>query len=219
MRSLIAYVVLGGGLGFGAALQPGPLQAFLLTRAVATGWRRTLPVCLAPLLSDGPIALLAVLVLGQVPQAAQHALRACGGSLLMYLAVRAVRRPEQPAPGAAAPTTPRTVVEAALVNLFNPNPYIAWALVMGPAVVSAWNHHPFYAVVFVAVFYLTMLAANVGIVLLAGTAHLLEARAQRRLVIASGLLLGGLGVALLVSGLLGLAGTGAATDLGVSSPP
>lgn len=219
MRGLITYMVLGGGLGFAAALQPGPLQAFLVSRAVATGWKRTIPVCFAPLLSDGPIALLAVLVLGQVPLVAQHALRACGGLLLVYLAVRAVRQPDQPARGPAAPTTPRTVVEAALVNLLNPNPYIAWALVMGPAVVSAWSRHPFYAVVFVAVFYLTMLAANVGIVLLAGTAHLLEARAQRRLVIASAVLLGTLGVALLLSGVRGLAGANPSLTLGVSSGP
>jgi threonine/homoserine/homoserine lactone efflux protein len=204
VRDLIAYLVLGCGLGFGAAIQPGPFQAFLLTRAVATGWRRTLPVCLAPLLSDGPIALLALLVLGQIPAFAQHVLRAGGGALLIYLAARAIGQAQQPASAAPHGTTPRTIVEAALVNLLNPNPYIAWALVMGPAVVSAWRHHPGYAAAFLAVFYATMFAANAGIVLLAGTARSLDSRWQRRLVLSSAVLLGALGVALVVVGVQGL---------------
>jgi threonine/homoserine/homoserine lactone efflux protein len=190
-------------LGFGAATQPGPFQAFLLTRAVATGWRRTLPLCFAPLLSDGPIALLALLVLGQMPPSVQHALRAGGGALLIYLAVRAVRQARRPAAAPPRGTTPRTIVEAALVNLFNPNPYIAWALVMGPAVVSAWRHHPGYAAAFLAVFYGTMFTANAGIVLLAGTAQFLDSRGQRRIVVGSALLLGGLGLVLLVTGVRG----------------
>lgn len=219
MRDLVAFVVLGAGLGFGASIQPGPFQAFLLSRTIATGWRRTLPVCLAPLLSDGPVAVLALLVLGQLPAAAQHALRACGGLLLLYLAISAVRQAGQPASGPAGKATPRTIVEAAFVNLLNPNPYIAWALVMGPAVVSAWRHHPGYAAAFLAAFYATMFAANAGIVLLAGTARYLDPRSQRRLAVASALLLGGLGLVLLVMGVRGLAGQGTGVVPGVSSPP
>ena len=204
MSELIAYVVLGGGLGFGAAIQPGPFQAFLLSRTVSTGWRRTLPVCLAPLLSDGPIAVLALLVLRQIPPAAQHVLRASGGLLLLYLAARAVRQAGQPVSASPGGTAPRTIAEAALVNLLNPNPYIAWALVMGPAVVSAWNHHPGYAAAFLAVFYTTMFAGNAGIVLLVGTAQFLDSLWQRRLVYSSALLLGVLGAALLAVGVRGI---------------
>jgi threonine/homoserine/homoserine lactone efflux protein len=219
VRDLVAYVVLGAGLGFGASIQPGPFQAFLLSRTIAAGWRRTLPICFAPLLSDGPIAALALLVVGQVPPAAQHALRACGGLLLLYLAINAVRHAGQPVSGAAGKATPRSIVEAAFINLLNPNPYIAWALVMGPAVVSAWHHHRGYAAAFLAVFYATMFTANAGIVLLAGTARYLDARNQRRLAVASALLLGGLGIVLLVMGVRGLAGAGTGPALGVSSLP
>ena len=53
-------------VAFAAAIQPGPLQAFLLARVAAAGWKRTLPAVLAPLLSDIPIATLAVLGLYQL---------------------------------------------------------------------------------------------------------------------------------------------------------
>lgn len=61
---MLPYLMLGGGLAFAAVLQPGPLQAFLLSRTIAHGWKRTLPAALSPVLSDLPIALLVLLVAG-----------------------------------------------------------------------------------------------------------------------------------------------------------
>jgi len=197
---LLVNVLLGSGLAFGAAIQPGPLQAFLVSRVVATGWRRTLPACLAPLLSDGPIAVLAILVLARCPPVAQHVLRASGGLLLLYLAASAFRQWRKPMSPSAEVTAPRTLLEAAVINLLNPNPYLGWALILGPAVVAAWGHHPAYAVGFVVGFYATMLVTLSGFVFLAGTARFLNPRTQRALVGASALLLAVLGVILLVAG-------------------
>ena len=83
---LLKYVLLGGGFAFAAAIQLGPFQAFLISRVAAIGWRRTLPACLALLLSDGPIALLVLLVLSQLPPTFQQLLRANSSLLLLYLA-------------------------------------------------------------------------------------------------------------------------------------
>jgi len=197
---LLGNVLLGSALAFGAAIQPGPLQAFLLSRVLATGWRRTLPACLAPLLSDGPIAILAVLVLRRLPPAVQHVLRVGGGLLLLHLAVGAFRAWRKPTSASPEVTAPRTLLEAVAVNLLNPNPYLGWALVLGPAVVAAWGRHPAYAAGFVAAFYATMLVTLAAFVLLAGTARFLDPGTRRALAGASALLLAGLGAALLVAG-------------------
>ena len=196
---MLKSLVLGGGLAFAAAIQPGPLQAFLLARATASGWRRTLPACLAPLLSDGPIALVAVLVLGRLGPIFQGVLRAAGGAFLIYLAVGAARQwraADQPGASASAP---RALGEAALVNLLNPNPYLAWALVIGPLVVAAWREHPANAVAMVAAFYATMVTTLAGFILLAGTSHVLGARGRRGLAGVSALILAALGAYLFVS--------------------
>ncbi len=200
MPELLGNVLFGSGVAFGAAIQPGPLQAFLVSRVVATGWRRTLPACLAPLLSDGPIAVLAILVLGRCPPGARHVLRASGGLLLLYLAAGAFRQWRQPESPSSRVSAPRTLLEAVVINLLNPNPYLGWALVLGPAVVAAWGHHPAYAVAFVVAFYTTMFVTLSGLVFLAGTARFLGPGRQRALVGASALLLAGLGVILLVVG-------------------
>jgi threonine/homoserine/homoserine lactone efflux protein len=201
---MLKYTVLACGYAFAAAVQPGPLQAFLVSRAAANGWRRTLPACLSPLLSDGPVALVALVLLGKLPVLAQDVLRAAGGLLLIYLAWVAFRQWKAPAEPGSIRTAPRTLLDAALVNLLNPNPYLGWALVLGPLVVAAWSENPSYAVALVAGFYGTLIAMLAATILLAGTAHLLSLRTQRTLVGTSVALLGAIGIFLLVTGVSGI---------------
>jgi threonine/homoserine/homoserine lactone efflux protein len=207
MAGLLGNVFLGGSLALGAAIQPGPLQAFLVSRVVATGWRRTLPACLTPLFSDGPPAILAVFLLGRIPPPLLHALRAAGGLLLLYLAAGVFRQWRWPMPSSRQASSrqasaPRTLLEAVLINLLNPNPYLAWALVLGPAVVAAWSRHPGHALGFVVAFYATMVVSLAGFVFLVGTARFLDPGRQRGLLGVSALLLAALGVTLLVAGVL-----------------
>jgi len=197
---MLQYILLGGGLAFAAAIQPGPLQAFLLSRVAVAGWKRTLPACLSPLLSDGPIALLALLVLGQLPAAFQQVLRAAGGVLLLYLAWVAFRQWRNPGQADSHGSAPRTLLQAALVNVLNPNPYLGWALVLGPSVVSAWHQHPANAVALIVAFYGTMVAMLALFIILVGTARFLGPRGQRVLVGLSALVLAILGAYLLITG-------------------
>jgi threonine/homoserine/homoserine lactone efflux protein len=61
------YILQGIGYGLAAAAQPGPFQTYLISQALIKGWRRTVPAALAPLVSDGPIIALCLLVLSQLP--------------------------------------------------------------------------------------------------------------------------------------------------------
>jgi threonine/homoserine/homoserine lactone efflux protein len=202
---MLKHLVLGGGFGLAAALQPGPMLAFLLARTAAAGWRRTLPACLAPLLSDGPIALVSVLLLSRLPPSFQAVLRAAGGVLLLYFAASSFREWHRPDGPASHGSTPRTLVQAALVNLLNPNPYLAWSLVLGPAVVSAWREGAIHALAFVGALYGTMCATMAGFVLVVGTSGFLGPRARRALVLVAAALLAGLGLYLLLGAVSSLA--------------
>ncbi|MBI4879026.1 MAG: LysE family transporter [Planctomycetes bacterium] len=196
---MLEYLLLGCSLAFAAAIQPGPLQAFLVSRVALAGWRRTIPASLSPLLSDGPIALVALLALRQLPVWFQDLLRAAGGLLLIYLAWSAFVQWQKPEQLGASGSAPRTFLEAALVNLLNPNPYLGWTLVLGPAVLAAWNENGSCAVALLLAFYGTMVITLAGFILLAGTARCLGSRGQRALVGISAAVLAGLGVYLLSS--------------------
>ena len=43
------YFVQGILLGLAAAFSPGPLQAFYMSQTMIAGWRRTIPIALAPM--------------------------------------------------------------------------------------------------------------------------------------------------------------------------
>ena len=64
---MLAYLLQGLGYGFAAAVQPGPFQTYVMSQALERGWRRALPAALAPLISDGPIIALTLLVLTRLP--------------------------------------------------------------------------------------------------------------------------------------------------------
>ncbi len=195
------YLFVGCGFAVAAALQPGPLQAFLFSRAARSGWARTMPAAFAPLVSDVPVAALVLLVLVRVPHAVQALLQAAGGILLLYLATAAYRdwRRDADAPQHDEhASAPRTLGQAVAINIFNPNPYLGWSLVLGPLVMRAWRDAPSYAVIFVVAFYGTMVAMLALTVIAFSATRLFSPRVQRALVIASAVLLAMIGIVQLV---------------------
>jgi threonine/homoserine/homoserine lactone efflux protein len=198
--SLIGTLLVGFSYALSAALQPGPLQAFFLAKVAERGWQKTLPAAFAPLVSDGPIALVSILLLSYLPNSFRSWLGFAGGILLLVLGWSALRktRQDQSTPTSDSGTTPKTIGQAALINLFNPNPYLGWSLVMGPAVISAWEAGPGIALALLLSFYITMISASIMIIYLMGQALLLTPNARRILSQISGLLLIGLGIYFLI---------------------
>ena len=88
---MLPYLLRGPALGLPAAAQPGPFQAYLLSQTMRNDWRRTLPAALAPLISDGPILVLVLLILAQLPDSFLRFLQLAGGLFILYLAWRAYR--------------------------------------------------------------------------------------------------------------------------------
>ena len=197
------YLLIGIGFSFAAAVQPGPLQAFLLSSTAAHGWKRTLPAACSPLLSDGPIAILVLLLLRHVPAGFARLVQAAGGLLLLYLAAltcaewRKARQGESNASGSA----PRTLLQATGVNLLNPNPYLGWSLVLGPLVLKGWKAAPVNAVALLVAFYGTMVVSLAAIIIVFGTLRSLGPRVVRVLLLLSATTLLALGVYQLAAGL------------------
>jgi threonine/homoserine/homoserine lactone efflux protein len=193
---LLEYILFGGGFAFAAGVQPGPLQAFLLSRVAESGWRRTLPAALAPLVSDGPIAILVLLVLKRLPENTGPFLQAAGGLLLLYLAISAFRQWRKQGGEASDGGTPapRTLLQAVAVNILNPNPYLGWSLVLGPQALSAWSRNPGYAVALIVAFYATMTATLALTIVFFGATSFLGPRGRSALLFLSAGTLAALGL-------------------------
>lgn len=200
---MFEYFLIGGGFAFAAAIQPGPLQAFLLSSVAQRGWKRTLPAALSPLLSDGPIALFVLLVLNRLPDALGRMLQAAGAILLLYLAWASYRQWRRPAimDSEQKGPAPRTLLQAAGINLLNPNPYLGWSLVLGPAFLNAVRQGPANAVVLIVAFYVTMVSMLAVTILLFGTTSFLGPRGRHTLILVSAITLGVLGAYRLIASL------------------
>ncbi len=190
------YLLQGIGYGLAAASQPGPLQTYLISQSVTHGWRRTLPAALAPLLSDGPIIALCLVVLSQVPAWLNRFLYTVGGLFVLYLAYGAFKswrnfEPQTYQPGS---TGGQNLFKAVLTIALSPGPYIYWTLVTGPILIKGWRETPSNGFGFLAGFYLTMISSLAGIILIFGLASRLGTKFSRVMLGISALALLGFGL-------------------------
>lgn len=195
-------------LGLVAASQPGPFQAFLVARTMRDGGRAAIPLTLAPLLTDGPIALLALGLLSQAPDAWLRGLSAIGGAVALMLAWEAGRslRAELRArasgatravPEADAPDVAGGVLRAALVNLSSPGPWSFWTLVLGPLAIQSFRTSAWLGLGLIVVFYAALVGGSMALVAAFATARRLGTRVRLGLQSASILGLAAFGVVLI----------------------
>ena len=199
---MFVYLFFGITYALAAAIQPGPFQTFIISKTLEKGWKKTLPAALAPVLSDGPIIVLVLFILSKIPSELIRFLQIGGGLLLLYLAYSSFRsflnfdnlnKPEEN-------KTDSTLIKAVLVNLLNPAPYIGWSLIMGPMFIEGYNQNAINGIALIAGFYITIVAAQMGIILLFGLAKNLGPKVTRITLGIASVGLAGFGVYLLWQG-------------------
>jgi threonine/homoserine/homoserine lactone efflux protein len=193
---MLAFILQGLTLGFAAGAQPGPFKAYLFSQTLSQGWRRSWPAAFAPLVSDGPIVALVLLVLSQVPDWFQRVLQIVGGLFLLYIAWGAYRSwmTFSPQVEALDQSAPQSLLRAAVMNVLSPGPYLFWSLVIGPRVVSTWRVSPVNALAIVVSFYIAMTGMNTAFVLLFGQAARFGDNVRKVMLGLSGIALAAFGI-------------------------
>ena len=165
---MLAYIMLGFTFAIAAAVQPGPLQTYIISETLTNGWRRTLPASFAPVISDGPIIILVLFVLSRVPPFLVQVLHFAGALFLFYLSYRTFKTWKNFYEKEEIRTTGKhqTLWKAVLVNILNPNPYLGWSLVMGPMFFKGYNEKHIYGIVLIIAFYSVFVFAIAGTIIL-----------------------------------------------------
>jgi threonine/homoserine/homoserine lactone efflux protein len=178
---MLPYLIFGITYAFAAAIQPGPFQTFIISKTLENGWKHTLPAAFAPVLSDGPIIVLVLFILTNIPPLFLRFLQIGGGLLILYLAYSSfhsflnfekLKKPEEN-------KTDSTLLKAVLVNIINPAPYIGWSLIMGPMFIKGYRESAINGIVLIAAFYITIVISQAGIILLFGLARNLGPKVTR----------------------------------------
>jgi len=134
----------------------------------------------APLISDLPVIILVLFVLTTVHPEVLGILQCLGGIFLLYLAFKAYKtlrsmstndKPDTPGYG--------NLFKAVLVNLFNPNPYLGWSLVMGPMLIKGWSESPGNGIALITGFYSSMIIYSAVMVIMFSVAGNLGPRVNR----------------------------------------
>jgi len=202
---LFVYLWQGLLLGGTAAAQPGPFQVYLLGQTLKNGWRRTLLASFAPLLSDGPIILLVLLVLTQTPDWFLRGLQIVGGFFLLYLAFkawRAYRTAVFKQPEIDEGAAQQSIFEAALMNALSPNPTIFWSTIAGPILLQSWRLSSGYGLSFLLGFYGALIGGFMAFVLFFAAAGSINPRVNRLLTLFSAVALFSFGLYQLSQALL-----------------
>lgn len=198
----MAFLLLGLSLGLPAGFSPGPLLTLVIATSLRDGLRQGLLVAAAPFLSDLPIILLSVFVLNQLPAWTLSAIGFVGAAYVVYLGwetICSARHTFLPSDAAPPPDggDRRSMQRGALTNLLSPHPYLFWAVVGAPALLSALARGPLAAVAFLVGFYGGLVGSKAAIAALVHSqAHWLTEAWYRRILILLGLLLIGLGLLL-----------------------
>lgn len=209
---MIAALLLGISYGFTAGISPGPLLGLVITQTLQKGWRTGNLVAPAPLCSDLPIIVLAVLIESRLPAVVFGWLGVIGGLFVIYLGVETIRttwlaskQTQEIATSekAEADTTYAVLWRATITNALNPHPYLFWGTVGTQVLLRSMQASGTGgAVAFLVGFYTLLVGAKLLLAFLVNRSRSwLQGRAYHSLLFISGILLLGLGVLLISEGI------------------
>jgi threonine/homoserine/homoserine lactone efflux protein len=192
----------GISLGFSAGAMPGPLQSYLISTTLASGWRRSIILVLSPLITDVPIIILMVFILKQFPPALVSIIQIVGGLYLLWLTYRAWKqfRGGVTFPVQAEPPK-RTLAQGLLVNWLSPGPYIFWGTINGPLLLAGLAESIWAAAAFLVAFYGTFLGMLALYVLVFDRLRQLNPRVTSAIFLVTIVVLGLFGLSLVAQGL------------------
>lgn len=193
---MISYLIFGITYAFASAVQPGPLQTYIISQTLKRGWRSTLPAAFAPVISDVPILLLVLFLLSTVPDNFIFILRIGGGLFLLYLGINAFNswKKYDTDKSVSSDSGQETLLKAVAVNLLNPAPYLGWSLIMGPLFLEGWEIAPVNGIALIFGFYLTMVITLTGIIILFAFAQKLGPKVGKILIGLSAIFLFAFGI-------------------------
>jgi threonine/homoserine/homoserine lactone efflux protein len=163
-----AYLVQGLGWGVYAGILPGPTQAFILSKTLANGWKRSLPLALVPLVSDLPIAMASCFLAAALPDVFLNFIKIAGGIYLVYLGWSTWRMASSGEKSLPGDHPKKGFWKTVLINVSNPNVYLFWGTIGAPVVLQGWSKSPANGISFILGMYAALILVVCATIVLFG---------------------------------------------------
>ena len=177
---MIIFLITGIILGLSAGLSPGPLMTLVISHSLKHGAREGCKVAIAPIVTDVPIVVVSVFLLGHLRDSgvALGLISIAGALVLVYLACQSLKEDAVRIQG--TPEDARSLGKGALVNFTSPHPYLFWLTIGSPKVVEAWEQSPAAAAGFLVGFYVCLVGSKILLAMISGRSEqLLSSMAYR----------------------------------------
>jgi threonine/homoserine/homoserine lactone efflux protein len=202
--TVLNFFLQGLPLGLTAAVMPGPYQLFIFSEAAKKGWRKTLPLSLVPLLSDGPIILTLFFLLRQTPDWFLTLLKIVGGLFILYLAYGAYKSSSQRLDLDKQILQSYGLLKGVAMNFLNPNPWIFWSVVGIPILLEGLQHSTLTGLSYILGFYLSMIPTLIIMIVVFAVSTRFGPRLNQTLQKVAAVALAGFGIYQLYQGIINL---------------
>ncbi len=163
---MIRTIFTGIILGLSAGVSPGPLLALMIAETLRHDIKAGIRVALAPLITDFPIIVISVFVLGHFSRF--HLILGCitlaGACLVLFLGYDSLR--VKPIEVNTTLVRQRSLLKGVAVNALSPHPYLFWFSVGGPILLKSLEKDPTPGILFLCSFYFFLVGSKVAIALL-----------------------------------------------------
>ncbi len=168
MSTVGAAFVSGAILGLSAGWSPGPLLTLVITESLRSGIKAGIRVAAAPLITDTPIILVALILMPRLNASltVMGVISLAGAVFIAWMALESMTFK-----GAAGPTpsdAPASIWRGVLANALNPSPYLFWFTVGGSLVLRTADQNRTAAAVFILVFYIGLVGSKMVLALVVG---------------------------------------------------
>jgi threonine/homoserine/homoserine lactone efflux protein len=125
------FVFAAFAFGLTSGIKPGPLGIFVIQQTLTYGLRQGIRASLAPIITDGPIIFVALVLLSQFKDISAFVgiLSLIGGLYLLHIALKILKLKDINV--SQSLDTPTSFATAIKINFLNPNPYLFWFTVGG----------------------------------------------------------------------------------------
>jgi threonine/homoserine/homoserine lactone efflux protein len=164
--NLWQFISAGVLLGLTSGLSPGPLLTLVLTQTIRHNRAEGIKVALSPLITDFPIILLTVLILGRLAQfdIFLAIISFIGAIFLAYLGVESLRTKKLNFD--VKESKSGSLKKGIIANLLNPSPYLFWATVGTPLMFKAYKTDLLTSILFMISFYVFLIGSKIVVAFL-----------------------------------------------------
>ena len=164
----LAFLTAGCIFGLAGGFSPGPTTTVVVSQTLRFGFLDGIKVAIAPALTDAPIILVAVLLVGQLAkfEVVLGVISLLGAAFLLYLSFESFR-----VRGIEIGDTevePRSISKGFMANLLNPHPYMFWFVIGAPKLIEAAEIGWMTTVAFIVGLYVCLIGAKILVAFLVG---------------------------------------------------